>query len=75
MVIAVFVQPLELFIYILFISSADQILIQNPIIGVIFFLFLGEGERVFKSVLKYTGGGDDMDIRKIKSPLELMGPK
>lgn len=75
LVIAVFVQPLELFVYILLISSADEIIIRNPIMGVIFFLFLGEGEKVFKSVLKYTGGGDDMDIRKIESPLKLMEPK
>lgn len=49
--ITVFMQPIHLIIYIIFISSAGEIFMKIPLLGVIFFGALSHGEKIVKDVL------------------------
>ena len=51
-IITVFLQPIHLLIYLVMIYSMGEILIRNPILGLVFLATLSNGEKIFKSVMK-----------------------
>lgn len=50
--ITTFIQPIHLLIYIIMITSMGEIIVRNPVLGIIFLATLSHVEKVFKSVLK-----------------------
>lgn len=47
-----FIQPIHLLIYIIMITSMGEIIIRNPLLGIIFLATLSHVEKLVKSVLK-----------------------
>ena len=60
----IFIQAIHLSIYIVFIYSAGEIATQMPIIAVMFFAALSNGERIVRKVFKVEGKG----LKDIKLP-------
>lgn len=50
--IATFMQPIHLLIYVIIIYSMGEIIVRNPILGIIFLASISHAEHTFKSVLK-----------------------
>ena len=50
--VATFIQPMHLLIYIIMINSMGEIIVRNPVLGIIFLALLSHAERIVKSVLK-----------------------
>ena len=50
--ITVFIQPMHLLIYMIMISSMGEIIVRNPVLGIIFLALLSHVERIVKHVLK-----------------------
>lgn len=65
--ITIFIQPIHLIIYIVFIYSAGEIAKEAPIIGLIFIIALDNSEKIIKNALKIKGRQKGlMDIKLIK---------
>lgn len=65
--ITIFIQPIHLIIYIVFIYSAGEIAKEAPIIGLIFIIALDNSEKIIKNALKIKGNQKGlMDIKLIK---------
>ena len=52
--LAIFLQPLHLIVYIIFIYSAGEIFIRQPLLGIIFLFSLGRTEKIVREVLGFT---------------------
>ena len=59
-----FIQPIHLLIYIIMISSMGEIMIRNPLIGILFLAGLSHAEKTFKSILRFTS--EELKLEKIK---------
>lgn len=66
--VLIFIQPLHLVLYIVFIYSAGEIAKQLPIIGILFIVLLDNAEKIVKSALKISGGSVDKGLKDIKLP-------
>ena len=67
LMLTIFLQPMHLIIYIVFIYSAGEIAKQAPIIGLIFIIALDNSEKIIKSALKIKGRQKGlMDIKLFK---------
>ena len=66
--IQVFIQPMHLILYVVFMLSAGEIAKTAPIIGIIFIISLDNAEKVVKSALKIRGGSADKGLKSIKIP-------
>lgn len=67
LMLTIFLQPIHLIIYIVFIYSAGEIAKQAPIIGLIFIIALDNSEKIIKSALKIKGRQKGlMDIKLFK---------
>ena len=67
LMITIFLQPMHLIIYIVFIYSAGEIAKQAPIIGLIFIIALDNSEKIIKNALKIKGRQKGlMDIKLFK---------
>lgn len=67
LMITIFLQPMHLIIYIVFVYSAGEIAKQAPIIGLIFIIALDNSEKIIKSALKIKGRQKGlMDIKLFK---------
>ena len=65
--IEIFIQPIHLIIYVVFIYSAGEIAKEAPILGVVFIIALDNAERIIRSALKIKGKGlRDIKLLKIK---------
>lgn len=53
MTIEAFIQPIHLIVYLFFIFSAREILVQNKLLGIVFFSALSNGEKIFKEIIKF----------------------
>lgn len=62
----IFVQPIQLVIYIIFIYSASEIAKTAPIIGIIFIIALDNGEKIIRKALKIEGGPQLKDIKLMR---------
>ena len=60
--IDIFIQPIHLIIYVVFIFSAGEIAKEAPILGVVFIIALDNAERIIRNALKIKGKG----LRDIK---------
>lgn len=67
--LAIFIQPIHLLIYIVVIYSMGEIIIRNPILGVLFLAMLSHIEKEVKSMLKlnpvFEPGLKDIGIKNI----------
>ena len=61
----IFIQPIHLIIYVVFIYSAGEIAKAAPILGIVFIIALDNAERIVRSALKIKGKGL-RDIKLIK---------
>ncbi len=61
----IFIQPIHLIIYVVFIYSAGEIAKTAPILGIVFIIALDNAERIVRSALKIKGKGL-RDIKLIK---------
>lgn len=68
--IAVFIQPIHLLIYIIFIASAGEIFMRSPLLGVIFLGSLSHGETIVKQILNIQPS-----LSKGIEDVELLGEK
>ena len=50
--ITTFIQPMHLLIYLIMITSMGEIIVRNPVLGIIFLATLSHVERMFKHILK-----------------------
>ena len=67
LMLTIFLQPMHLIIYIVFIYSAGEIAKQAPIIGLIFIIALDSSEKIIKNALKIKGRQKGlMDIKLYK---------
>lgn len=67
LMITIFLQPMHLIIYIVFIYSAGEIAKEAPIIGLIFIIALDSSEKIIRSALKIKGSQKGlMDIKIFK---------
>ncbi len=66
--IQVFIQPMHLILYVVFMLSAGEIAKTAPIIGIIFIISLDNAEKVVRSALKISGGKADKGLKSIKIP-------
>lgn len=66
--IQIFIQPMHLIIYVVFMLSAGEIVKTAPIIGMLFIISLDNVEKVVRSALKIRGGKADRDLKGIKIP-------
>lgn len=65
--IEIFIQPIHLIIYVVFIYSAGEIAKEAPILGVVFIIALDNAEKIIRSALKIKGKGlRDIKLLKIK---------
>ena len=62
----IFVQPIQLVIYIIFVYSASEIAKTAPIIGIIFIIALDNGEKKIRKALKIEGGPQLKDIKLMR---------
>lgn len=62
----IFVQPIQLVIYIIFVYSASEIAKTVPIIGIIFIIALDNGEKIIRKALKIEGGPQLKDIKLMR---------
>jgi len=62
----VLIQPFQLLIYAIFIYSANELIIEMPLLGVIFFIMLGRADKIAKKALQLNAG--DRNIGDIKLP-------
>ena len=62
----IFVQPMQLVIYIIFVYSASEIAKTAPIIGIIFIIALDNGEKIIRKALKIEGGPQLKDIKLMR---------
>lgn len=62
----IFVQPIQLVIYIIFVYSASEIAKTAPIIGIIFIIALDNGEKIIRKALKIEGGPQLKDIKLMR---------
>ena len=53
----IFIQPIHLIIYVVFIYSAGEIAKTAPILGIVFIIALDNAERIVRSALKIKGKG------------------
>lgn len=60
----IFIQPIHLVIYIVFIYSAGEIAKTEPLIGIIFIIALDYSEKIVRNAFKLKGKG----LREIKLP-------
>lgn len=60
----IFIQPIHLVIYIVFIYSAGEIAKTQPIIGIIFIIALDYSEKIVRNAFKLKGKG----LREVKMP-------
>lgn len=60
----IFIQPIHLVIYIVFIYSAGEIAKTQPLIGIIFIIALDYSEKIVRNAFKLKGKG----LREIKMP-------
>lgn len=67
LIMEIFIQPIHLLIYILFIYSAGEIAKDVPLLAIIFIIALDNGEKIIRSALKMSGKGlKDIKIGKGK---------
>lgn len=64
MMMEIFIQPIHLVIYIVFIYSAGEIAKTQPLIGIIFIIALDYSEKIVRNAFKLKGKG----LREIKMP-------
>lgn len=68
--LAIFMQPLHLIVYVIFIYSAGEIFVRQPLLGIIFLFSLGRTEKIVRDVLgfapKIGKQLDDIDMNVIK---------
>lgn len=62
----IFIQPIHLIIYLVFMYSASAIVTAAPLIGVVFIIFLDNAEKIVKSALKISGGSVDKGLKDFK---------
>ena len=60
----IFIQPIHLVIYIVFIYSAGEIAKTQPLIGIIFIIALDYSEKIVRNAFKLKGKG----LREVKMP-------
>lgn len=53
----IFIQPIHLIIYIIFIYSAGEIAKEVPLLAIFFLIALDNGEKIIRSALKIKGKG------------------
>ena len=63
----IFIQPIHLIIYIIFIYSAGEIAKEVPLSAVVFLMALDNGERIIRSALKIQGRG--LGLKEINKKL------
>lgn len=56
-VMEIFIQPIHLFIYIVFVYSAGEIAKLAPLVALMFFAALSNGERIVRRAFKVSGKG------------------
>lgn len=56
-VMEIFIQPIHLFIYIVFVYSAGEIARMAPLIALMFFAALSNGEKIVRRAFKVSGKG------------------
>ena len=66
--VLIFMQPMHLIIYVVFMLSAGEIVKAAPLLGVIFLVALDNAEKIIKSALKISGGAADKSLSDIKLP-------
>ena len=66
MMMEIFIQPIHLVIYIVFIYSAGEIAKTEPFMGIIFIIALDYSEKIVRNAFKLKGKG----IREIKLPFK-----
>ena len=66
MMMEIFIQPIHLVIYIVFIYSAGEIAKTEPFMGIIFIIALDYSEKIVRNAFKIKGKG----IREIKLPFK-----
>lgn len=66
MMMEIFIQPIHLVIYIVFIYSAGEIAKTEPLMGIIFIIALDYSEKIVRNAFKLKGKG----IREIKLPFK-----
>ncbi len=62
----IFIQPIHLVIYVVFMYSAGAIVTTFPVLGIVFIVFLDNAEKIVKSALKISGGKVDKGLKDIK---------
>ena len=64
-----FIQPIHLLIYMIMITSMGEIIVRNPLLGIIFLATLSHVEKMIKSVLKlepnFGQGLKDIKLSKL----------
>ena len=63
-IMEIFIQAIHLSIYIVFLYSAGEIATEMPLLAVLFFVALSNGERIVRKVFKVEGKG----LKDIKLP-------
>lgn len=66
MMMEIFIQPIHLVIYIVFIYSAGEIAKTEPLMGIIFIIALDYSEKIVRNAFKLKGKG----IREVKLPFK-----
>ena len=66
MMMEIFIQPIHLVIYIVFIYSAGEIAKTEPLMGIVFIIALDYSEKIVRNAFKLKGKG----IRDIKLPFK-----
>ena len=62
----IFIQPIHLVIYVVFMYSAGAIVTTFPVLGIVFIVFLDNAEKIVKSALKIRGEKVNKKIKEIK---------
>lgn len=63
--IQIFIQPIHLIIYIIFVYSAGEIAKAMPIVAIFFLMFLDNGEKIIRRALKLDAKGSGLKEIKI----------
>ena len=66
MITQVFLQAIHLLIYVVFIYSAGEIAVRAPIVAIMFFAALSNGEKIVRKAFKVQGKGlKDIRFKKM----------
>lgn len=62
----IFLRPIQLLIYVIFIATASELATKQPIIAILFFMALSNGEKIIKLILGF--GGPNLADQKLPKP-------